>query len=121
MKIRIVVGDVRSGEWGEHVDVSLLPYAEVFRSKHPDLPPISEGFEDSYSIEDAMVETGTGVTVAFDAHYHQEKGSMSIIVKHDDKSFIQVTGQAVNEDGLGLSLLFEVPGTEVPVHLCCVP
>ncbi len=47
MKIRIVVGDAGTREWGDHVDVSLLPYAEVFRSKYPDLPPISEGFEDS--------------------------------------------------------------------------
>ncbi len=46
---------------------------------------------------------------------------MSIIVKHDDKSFVQVTGQAVNEEGLGLSLLFEVLGTGVPVELRCVP
>lgn len=121
MKIRITVGNSSTGEWGEPREILLIPYSEVFLNKHPDLPTISEGFEEQFSIVDYEISINENTRVYVDAHYTMGNNGISIIVKQNNKSFVQVLGQATDESGNGLSVMFVLPGTSIPVDLCYVP
>ncbi len=119
MKIRVLIGNPDSEEWEEGEMLELLPSQDIFSKKHPSLPLI-EGLENNFGIEDKIKLHGSE-EVFLKAYHDTDNNSMSLIVMHNEKSIVQVIGQATNMSNQGLSVMFTLPDVDYPVELRCEP
>ena len=120
MKLRVEIGNPETEEWGESFFIELVPYSEIFELEHPNLPPYP-GIDDSMAIKDYSIDIHGITTVEITVNHQMPKNSVSIFVKHQGQSFVQVMGDASNSEGVGLSLIFHAPNSSVPVNLTCEP
>lgn len=120
MNIRIEIGNPHTEEWESGGEINLIPYQEVFSKTNPNLPPVP-GFADQLAIENFEIDINNQSKVTVNAYFGISQNSMSIIVKHNGQSFVQVLGEALNSHGQGLSILFRAPDATVPVNLICQP
>lgn len=120
MKVRVEIGNPETEEWGESFFIELVPYSKIFALEHPDLPPYP-GIDDSMAVKDYPIDIYGQTTVEVSLSHHVSKNSVSIFVKHQGQSFVQVMGDAINSEGVGLSLLFQAPNSSIPVNLTCEP
>lgn len=120
MRVRVEIGEPETEEWGESFFIDLVPSSKIFALEHPDLPPYP-GIEDSMAVKDYRIDIHGQTTVEVTLNHNLPKNSVSIFVKHQGQSFIQVIGDAINSEGVGLSLLFQPPNSSIPVNLTCEP
>lgn len=118
MNIRIEIGNPATGEWEFGGKIPLQPFDEIFSRNNPHLPP-AVGFRNQFAIEDFEIDIHGQSQVAVNAHHDSVQGSISIFVKHNGQTFVQLNGSAINSGGQGMSLMFNAPGTTIPVNLTC--
>lgn len=120
MKIRTEIGNRDTKEWEDPFFIDLAPYSRIFAVEYPDLPTYP-GIDDTMAIKDYSVDILGQTSVEVTVYHHVPNNAVSIFIKHEGQSFVQVMGEACNSNGVGLSLLIQAPGTNVPVNFTCEP
>lgn len=120
MRLRAIIGNPETGNWETESVIDMVPYAEVFRKKYPGLPA-PDSFDDQLAVEDHELELLNEIAVLVTAHYDKARNTISLFVKMNGKSIVQVLGTAFTDNDPGLSVIFNVPGEEFPVEIRVEP
>lgn len=118
MKLKISIGNPDTEEWDQTIETSLIPYVEIFKAKYPNLSPPS--FEGQFGLENFEVDEALIKGISFSVTYSSAQNHVNLIAMQNGQSISQAHGQAFNEHGSGLLLIFTVPGKNYPVSISLV-
>jgi hypothetical protein len=116
-RLRVEIGNPETDEWQKSCDIDLEEGEVIFKKKHPSITYPADIMPENYGLHNYKLKLRSDDFVELIVGYIPNDNGIGVFIKHNSKSIFQVDGTAFDKNGLGISLIFELPNSNYPVSI----